>query len=43
MKRLISLVILSMAVVLILANISSADIYMKQKQHTDATQMMGVA
>jgi len=43
MKRLINLVILSMAVVLILANVSSADIYMKQKVHTDAVQMMGMA
>ncbi|MDA8403885.1 MAG: DUF4412 domain-containing protein [Desulfobacteraceae bacterium] len=43
MKRLINLVILSLAVVLTLANAASADIYMKQKLHTDATQMMGVA
>ena len=43
MKRLLNLMVLSMAVVLTLANVSSADIYMKQKQHTDATQMMGMA
>ncbi|RJP93726.1 MAG: DUF4412 domain-containing protein [Desulfobacteraceae bacterium] len=42
MKRWISLVILSMAVVLTLASTSSADIYMKQKVHTDAVQMMGM-
>ena len=43
MKRWISRVILSMAVVLTLSTASSADIYMKQKVHTDAIQMMGVA
>ena len=43
MKRLMSLMILSLAVVLTFANASSADIYMKQKMHTDATQMMGTA
>jgi protein-tyrosine-phosphatase len=43
MKRLINLVILSMMVVFTLANAAFADIYMKQKVHTDAIQMMGMA
>lgn len=43
MKRLMNLVILSTMVVCLLANGAFADIYMKQKVHTDATQMMGAA
>lgn len=43
MKRLTTLMVLAIAAVLIIPTISSADIYMKQKQHTDATQMMGMA
>lgn len=42
MKRLKNLVILAMAVVFTLANAAFADIYMKQKVHTDAIQMMGM-
>lgn len=41
MKRLMTLAILAIAVALMIPKPSMADIYMKQKQHTDATQVMG--
>jgi len=41
MKRWITLMALCIAVLLMIPTLSMADIYMKQKQHTDATQMMG--
>jgi len=41
MKRIMGFVILAMIMMAGLPNFSLADIYMKQKQHTDATQMMG--
>ena len=43
MKRSMSLVILLLIVMMFVPDLSSADIYMKQKQHSDATQMMGMA
>jgi len=43
MKRLMVLVLVSVMGLVILSGVSFADIYMKQKQHMDATQMMGKA
>jgi hypothetical protein len=42
MKRSMSILIL-LGMILFVTNVSFADIYMKQKHHTDATQMMGMA
>ena len=43
MKRLMTILILFGIVMMVTPGVAIADIYMKQKQHTDATQMMGVA
>jgi hypothetical protein len=43
MKRLMTILILFGMVMMVAPGVAIADIYMKQKQHTDATQMMGVA
>jgi hypothetical protein len=42
MKRLMLFVMVSILVLSVLPGASSADIYMKQKEHTDATQTMGI-
>jgi hypothetical protein len=43
MKRLMIIVLVFILGFVIFPGLSSADIYMKQKQHMDATQMMGTA
>ena len=41
MKRLLNFVMVFLVAMLVIPCLSSADIYMKQKQHTEATQIMG--